>query len=103
MSKNSEPTDYAAVDTPELVDAKGGSKRKLQRRWFRIAAVGITIVAAAVFWAGMSSPILSTRPLSGPSGASAINFTLPSVTSSHIVVTLRRFRARPLVINFWAS
>lgn len=68
--------------------------------------VTVSVVLAGLLvsvgvWEAVSSPGRSV--LSGPSGAPAAPFSIAGVQPPGATVTLRSFRGRPLVINFWAS
>ncbi len=93
----------AVVDHPEHVDAQQIPHRGRKKLWYMVITLGAALIAFTAILASTNPPSATTHQLSGPSGATAINFSLPSVTRSHDVLSLRRFHGRLLVINFWAS
>ncbi|OYV23976.1 MAG: hypothetical protein B7W95_00285 [Acidimicrobiales bacterium 20-64-4] len=103
MTEEIELTRSAALDPREPSDAASTPRRRFRKLRFAVITLGTALVAIAALQLVTNSPTTSTRQLSGPSGTNAIDFSLPSVTGSHDVLSLRRFQDRPLVINFWAS
>ncbi|MHB1087588.1 MAG: TlpA family protein disulfide reductase [Acidimicrobiales bacterium] len=103
MSNSLEPTDHPAADNAEAVALTTTPKRWLTKRRLVVVGFVIALVAFAIYQGVSSSPNAESNVLTGRSGAPAINFSLPSVTTSHRVLSLSTFQGRPLVINFWAS
>jgi cytochrome c biogenesis protein CcmG/thiol:disulfide interchange protein DsbE len=103
MSDTVEPTEHTVDDNAEVVAPTGTPRRRLTKRWFVVIGLVAVLVAFAIHQGVSSPPNAGSNVLTGRSGAPAINFSLPSVTTSHGVLSLSTFRGRPLVINFWAS
>ncbi|MHB8378307.1 MAG: TlpA family protein disulfide reductase [Acidimicrobiales bacterium] len=103
MSNTVEPTEHTSVENTEAVAPTTTPKRWLTRRRFMVSGLVVALVAFAIYQGVSSSPTAESNVLTGRSGAPAINFALPSVSTPHRVLSLSSFRGRPLVINFWAS
>jgi len=103
MSDIVEPAEHAEDRNTDPVTTVGTPRRRLKVRWWIVIGVAAAFLAFGIFQGLSSSPDARANQLSGPSGARAINFSLPSVTNSHRVLSLKSFRGRSLVINFWAS
>ncbi len=84
-------------------------------RWWALAAVAVILGAtigmqiAQALWsagppAGSSMPFASTGGIfTKGNGRPAPGWSLPSLANPERTVTLRQFRGRPVVVNFWAS
>ena len=103
MSNTVEPTEHPVVDSAEDVAPTTRPKRWLTKPRYAVIGLVVVLVAFAIYQGVSSSPNAASNVLTGRSGAPAINFSLPSVTTSHRVLSLSTFRGHPLVINFWAS
>jgi cytochrome c biogenesis protein CcmG/thiol:disulfide interchange protein DsbE len=75
------------------------------RRQIAIAGcVALVALVPVAIWQGASQPVGTTAsPLVGRTGKPAPSFTLANLSRADRDLSLRSFRGRPLVINFWAS
>jgi thiol-disulfide isomerase/thioredoxin len=103
MSNTVEPNERLGDVTVEPVASAESPRRRFKRRWLAVIGLVAALVGFAVFQGISSSPNAESNQLTGPSGAPAFNFSLPSVTTGQRALTLSTFRGRSLVINFWAS
>lgn len=95
---------------PSRDEANSSQHVSLARRWSKrqvwlataLAAV-VVLVFVGVWQSGPTSRGASLNPLVGRTQQDAPGFTLASLTNPSSEISLRAFRGKPLVINFWAS
>jgi len=98
-----EPTGHPMDESVDIGPSTDEPRPWLTRRKFAVIGLVAVLVGFGIFQGVTSSPNAPSNQLSGPRGAPAIDFSLPSVTTSHHLLSLSSFEGRPLVINFWAS
>jgi cytochrome c biogenesis protein CcmG, thiol:disulfide interchange protein DsbE len=106
MSAVNDPSDPDGAGHPATESARGTRRHGWVRRKPVITlmvALGAILVSVSIWLALSTSPTADSAALSGPFGAPAPRFSLPSLSNQNTVLSLTTFRGRPLVINFWAS
>ena len=92
--------DVHTSPAPEPTSRKKGLRRRLV---VICAAVMVAFVGVAILQAVTSTSTSSSKVLVEKTNQPAFEFTLHELTSPTLTLSLRDFRGKALVLNFWAS